>query len=491
MHFEVKLKTELKIFFYLRMALIIINLMIPLAYVLLTLSFYDKNISDIIPVWGDENWWWQQANAISVYGRPLGYWGYNGGVAKFGGFATWGAVATMPYGIFGMIFGWNYSTFVIANIFFRTIATLLFIFLTKLDNKGLGILCIINISQIICNAYLFICMQESIRSSFGLVAVGLLVWLYKNEKKIHKIHIIIAGVYLYIIGQAYLIWTGFFFPFFIICHRRINSKLKYLLVFLETGAVIFLSRKTLRLFSSPYHSKSSSYVYKIANNMSGLKDLLLSPDPPFFFKLFLFGAIAIALIIILFLMINKKKFIIQDRIIVLFSCMIPIVFMLGHIVFYNTTKWTLARGMAIGIMASAFLFTAVKNKFPSVVMAIWGVVCLIFFYTNNINNTFINDTRFKTSIWEERIASTKCLMNDMASELDDSFVSNPWNYTIATYFVSPNPVSLSIPAGYSENTMPDEKIRVDSKWIGIGKVKDRKKSDIYIREFLNRGYIVS
>lgn len=71
--------------------LVELNVLLPAVLVMLMLISAGKAVSDCIPSWGDERWWWQQANAAGVYGRPLGYWGYNGGKPQIGTFAAWGA----------------------------------------------------------------------------------------------------------------------------------------------------------------------------------------------------------------------------------------------------------------------------------------------------------------------------------------------------------------------------------------------------------------
>lgn len=61
--------------------LTVLNVLIPLFVVLIVLLQNGENVTNFFPRFNDEVCWWQQANAVASYGRPLGYWGYNGGTA--------------------------------------------------------------------------------------------------------------------------------------------------------------------------------------------------------------------------------------------------------------------------------------------------------------------------------------------------------------------------------------------------------------------------
>lgn len=190
-----------------RNILIILNMLVPAVVITYILLSNGKSLTEFIPRWNDEVCWWQQANAVSAYGRPLGYWGYNGGKPIIGTFAAWGPAAVLPYGLFGFIFGWNLHSYIYANIVLMSIAIFLFICLTNMDSQKVLILLIVNILQIVRNCYLLTAMAETARYSMGLVAIGIIYWLFKHEKCNRVIKYILIPGYLLYISQAYLILT--------------------------------------------------------------------------------------------------------------------------------------------------------------------------------------------------------------------------------------------------------------------------------------------
>ena len=91
----------------------------------------------------------------------------------------------------------------------------------------------------------------------------------------------------------------------------------------------------------------------------------------------------------------------------------------------------------MGIFVSAFLFALAKYRVPAGIFAVWGGIALVLFYANHTDETFINENRFITAELKTSIEETKGIMYDMEEYLDTEITGNPWDYTIATYIVSP------------------------------------------------------
>lgn len=189
--------------------LLMLILLTPLMQLAAVLVFYGKGISDFVPNWSDELWWWCQADAVGRYGSPIGYWGYNGGRAQIGTFAAWGPAMVMPYGLFAFLFGWKWYSWILANLFYITIASLVFIRLTKIDAKGLFWLFIANQLIFIKDYYFFTSMAETARWSLGLIGMALIVCMYRNRNMKWWIRYLLIPLYLIYITQAYLIWALF------------------------------------------------------------------------------------------------------------------------------------------------------------------------------------------------------------------------------------------------------------------------------------------
>ena len=68
--------------------------------------------------WNDELMYYKQVEAVVKHGWPLGYFGYNEAHAESLYFASWSPVMLLPWCLWGLLFGWNLSSPVYANIFF-------------------------------------------------------------------------------------------------------------------------------------------------------------------------------------------------------------------------------------------------------------------------------------------------------------------------------------------------------------------------------------
>ena len=115
-----------KIISYLSMMLFI---MTPLIAGVLFCAADGKSLSDIyIPLggWSDEITYYKQIEGILSHGIPRGYFGYNQSQALYGPFGYWGFLPLIPYAVWGLFFGWTYTSPIYANIF---VCILAFIFI--------------------------------------------------------------------------------------------------------------------------------------------------------------------------------------------------------------------------------------------------------------------------------------------------------------------------------------------------------------------------
>ncbi len=466
---------------------------IPFLIVFFSLLAKGKSISDCVPVWGDELWWWQQTNAVSAFGKPLGYWGYNGNTARIGTFASWGLLPAMPYGLFAMSFGWSFSGYVLANLFYQTICVGLFIWLVKPDRKGLLLLLLLNATQVIRNGYLFIAMQECVRCALGLVAAGLLIRLYRSlesENRINGWFLSLTAAYLLLISHIYLIWVGFFFPFFLLIQRRMKHALRFAISAIENAVLAFSIRYVVRLTSSPF-PRHIDFKDRVTSNLYYYYRIYANNSTKAFFKWFHGGLILCVIVILLYLLVRKTKIGKEDRIIILMSCAVIIGFIGGHFLLYETTLWTFTRGVAMGVFVAALALAAVKSRFPARVFCLWGVICVILFYSGNVDATFVNEKRFRTPGWEASISETQGALDELYQEIKKPISNDPWDYTVATYSTDSVPVTLSLPAGYSINSSIDRIVRDKTKWIVIGKIADAEKAESYKESFQDLGYVAA
>ena len=80
-----------------------------------------KTITQVyLPVsyWNDELMYYKQVEAVVKHGWPIGYFGYNESHAEILYFAAWNPVMLLPWCLWGLLFGWNLTAPVYANIFY-------------------------------------------------------------------------------------------------------------------------------------------------------------------------------------------------------------------------------------------------------------------------------------------------------------------------------------------------------------------------------------
>jgi len=69
-------------------------------------------------MWNDEAAYFSLAKSFAAYGRPLGYWAYDGLTAKISTGGPWGHPIIAPYGLFAKFFTWTPGAAVCANCVF-------------------------------------------------------------------------------------------------------------------------------------------------------------------------------------------------------------------------------------------------------------------------------------------------------------------------------------------------------------------------------------
>lgn len=97
-----------------------------------------KTLADIyIPLggWSDEITYYKQIESILTHGIPRGYFGYNQSQAMYGPFGYWGFLPLIPYALWGLFFGWTYTSPIYANIFFCVLAFAFIYFVLKPSKK--------------------------------------------------------------------------------------------------------------------------------------------------------------------------------------------------------------------------------------------------------------------------------------------------------------------------------------------------------------------
>ena len=139
-----------------------------------------------MPMWNDEGAYYELIKTWLATGQPLGYWGFDGGHAIVGTGSAWSPAILFPYALFGMMFGWNYSSAFYANILFLTLAQVLFILLVKPETKYLIRMLLMQGMSVIVILYSTTLMSELLRFSLAIVLAGMMYKLYFSGLVIEK-----------------------------------------------------------------------------------------------------------------------------------------------------------------------------------------------------------------------------------------------------------------------------------------------------------------
>lgn len=131
--------------------------------------------------WNDELFYFKQVEGIVHHGYPLGYFGFNESHALKASFAAWSPVLVFPWIIWGLLFGWSFSSPIYCNIFLMMLAMFLFVWLAKPGGKQLGILTILFVTFTPFTRYMLSAMPECI--CFALVIIVLALDISYLEKE--------------------------------------------------------------------------------------------------------------------------------------------------------------------------------------------------------------------------------------------------------------------------------------------------------------------
>ena len=90
--------------------------------------------------WNDELFYFKQVEGIIQHGYPLGYFGFNESHALKLSFAAWSPVLVFPWILWGMVFGWNFLSPILCNLFVLCAVFYAFVWLVKPTWKQVGLI---------------------------------------------------------------------------------------------------------------------------------------------------------------------------------------------------------------------------------------------------------------------------------------------------------------------------------------------------------------
>lgn len=226
-------------------------------YGAVSLFYYCKtgNMPLPMPQWNDEAAYYELIKTWLGTGASKGYWGFSGGHAILGTGGAWSPAILFPYALWGMMFGWNYSSVAVANVVFLCIVNALVLLILKPDRAGIFRLLLLEVLSSHLWLYMNTIMSEVLRYGLGiLLAAMLLTLLFEEEKNISKLFAyVIVPIYILITIQIY-IFFAFAIPVYVFAIMKHKKWWKKVVVsFFTMATVAGGSYYLLHLISSNYN----------------------------------------------------------------------------------------------------------------------------------------------------------------------------------------------------------------------------------------------
>ncbi len=188
---------------------------VPLLIFLSVIFVLHLNPFHWVPLWSDEVWWYSQIDAVVKYGRPLGFVGCNEAHAPIGTFGFWGGAIIYAMAFFGKVFGWHHWSPLFMNVFYMTLANIVFFVLSRPKGKVALRLALLNCVLFVNIQYMFTSMSECTKFSMAIVLSGIFYFLLNEENRKRKSYLLVLGliapIALIFFANCYIMFS-FLFP---------------------------------------------------------------------------------------------------------------------------------------------------------------------------------------------------------------------------------------------------------------------------------------
>ena len=166
--------------------------------------------------------YYKLVEGILSEGIPKGYYGFNESRALVGSFAAWSPALLLPWTLWGILFGWGYSSIFISNVVYFSIALAIFVYLSKMEWKNIFLLFIVLSLYPSLPIHLLSALPETIVSAIMIIFFGLAIKIKLDEYKVRYIvMMLICSIYLTICRPYMAILM------FLPCYFLIREKVKW------------------------------------------------------------------------------------------------------------------------------------------------------------------------------------------------------------------------------------------------------------------------
>lgn len=447
---------------------------LPFITLLFFLIIYRIDLCSFIPYWNDEVSWYNQIKSVIHYGKPLGYFGYDGNHASYGTFGPWGGAIVVLRAFFGKLFGWNYYSSIFSNAIILSLSQVAFLGFTKPQKKNLLYLILAYCCLFICHLYIVTVMAECTRIALGIFLSGFVYYLFNNKNNYStKIHILYILGFFIIIGSifVYLLFS-FMLPIyiFLVLQRNVKILKRLWQQVLISGIIGFILIVIIayihRKFCAGYGVNSVSLFKNILMHpLKGSMSLMKSGcnnarkvgfsfcfhnnlnDFGFVGAYLLFYYCSLFVVAGTFIVrIQKKDIDTHDIFLYVQILFISIFTLFMSFFFYsNFSEWSFVRGISSSFAILLYLICLTKRNKDSIKVLTLGLLVILPFekkFTSNLSGRTNTETLAELKKYE-KIFDEYIQVNPKGS---------PWENTIMRCGTT-LPIYAALPVGTSTNLM--------------------------------------
>lgn len=445
-------------------------------------------------MWNDEAAYYQLIKTYTEYLSPAGYWGFNGNHAILGTGGAWSPAIIWPYVIFAHIFPLSKGFVYFVNLFYITLANLIFYFCVKPDTKQSIKLALAQAGSAVFILYLSVNMSEMFRYAIAIVLAGLLYQIYfRTSPKIVKY--VVTPLLIICATQVY-IFFAFCVPIYVFGIMKQCKLWKKLVVsVVALGVEALGSYYLLHLISSNYNIHKTERLLNAVKSMDiggairaflgmvkqGAGDVFrlwtyvyTNPLIPFH-VLFALVLALVALGIVVGFVIKKKKGKLlsnnsnfeQEKaeqncgtvkmhpskditiaIIVIYSIAL---FFGMYMTLYSIDPFTFMRGTYIVVIFAMYLMAMMDGQWLYNGLLVFQAVSLFFL---PVNMDYFMTGHYMSA---EEYAEWDALEDEIAEVISVTDSENPWENTVAMYTMEPKAI-CAMPAGVGVNFIMEDGI---------------------------------
>ena len=444
-------------------------------------------------MWNDEAAYYQLIKTYTEYIQPAGYWGFNGNHAIMGTGGAWSPAIIWPYVIFAHIFPLSKGFVYFVNLFYITLANIIFYFCVKPDAKQSIKLALAQAGSAVFILYLSVNMSEMFRYAIAIVLAGLFYQIYfKTSSKIIKY--VVTPLLIVGATQVY-IFFAFCVPIYVFGIMRQCKLWKKLMVSVAAlGVEAVGSYYLLHLISSNYNIHKTERLLSAVKSMDiggairaflgmvkqGTGDVFrlwtyvyTNPLIPFHVLFALVLALVALGIVIAFIIKKKSKHMSnssnseQERaeqnsgivkvypnkdvtlaIIVIYSI---VLFFGMYMTLYSIDPFTFMRGTYIVVIFAMYLMAMMDGKWLYNGLLVLQAVSLFFL---PVNMDYFMVGHYMSA---EEYAEWDALEDEIAGVISVTDSENPWENTVAMYTMEPKAI-CAMPAGVGVNFIMEDGI---------------------------------